>query len=810
MRYATRTTAGCARLALAAGAACIVASAGLVPPGVASAAAVRNPEDLLIVDCLLPGQVRKLGRVSQFITARRPIRTTQADCEIRGGEYVSYDRANYQTALQVWMAQAEQGDAEAQNYVGEIYSKGLGTAPDYGKAASWFEKSRAQGNKRAMINLGYLYEEGLGVGRDLGRALALYREASGAKDALLFASTVTAQAEAAQAEISSLQQTVAQQREEQAALRGEIDELRGELDQRRRALDSSRRELEEARAKVVEKQAAIAPPAQSAELKSLADKLGSRERTLATERATLEQDKSAWAAKLEADRAKLAALKAEETELSTKAAAGGAEAEAAKQSLERVRGQAAELALALDDAFGKMEALEKKLADNEKWVADENARFEAERKKMQDQLAASQQDRELLLLLEQQLGEKQKEVVRQREQIVNLQQQVAGGASAASTGVVLAGNPGPMLEILEPALTVTRGKPAASVRGAQSEIVGKVVARGGLKQVVVNGTPVTVDAAGVFRAAVPVAQQGSNVQVAAVDASGRRAALEFTLMASPTGGRAVAQAAPPPGAKTLPRGVELGKYYAVVIGNNQYGQYPALASASNDAQKIANLLKSRYGFETRLLVNANRFEILSALNDMREQLTAGDNLVLYFAGHGEIDAQAKQGYWLPVDAQPNQSQTWISNRAISDILNTMAAKHVLVVADSCYSGAMTRASVPTFANTLTAAQWGEWVKNTAQSRSRTALTSGGLAPVPDAGGSGTSLFARAFIAVLEDNNQLLEAQKLFRGVSASLALAATESALIQIPEYAPIQFAGHEAGEFFFWPKGGGARNAAP
>ena len=61
------------------------------------------------------------------MTARRPIRTTQADCEIRGGEFVAYDRANYQTALQVWMGQAEGGDAEAQNYVGEIYAKGLGT-----------------------------------------------------------------------------------------------------------------------------------------------------------------------------------------------------------------------------------------------------------------------------------------------------------------------------------------------------------------------------------------------------------------------------------------------------------------------------------------------------------------------------------------------------------------------------------------------------------------------------------------------------------------------------------------------------------
>ena len=93
-------------------------------------ASIRNAEDMMIVDCLLPGTVRKLGKMSTYMSARRPIRTIQSDCEIRGGEYVAYDRANYETALKVWMAQAESGDAEAQNYVGEIYDKGLGIAPE--------------------------------------------------------------------------------------------------------------------------------------------------------------------------------------------------------------------------------------------------------------------------------------------------------------------------------------------------------------------------------------------------------------------------------------------------------------------------------------------------------------------------------------------------------------------------------------------------------------------------------------------------------------------------------------------------------
>ena len=94
-----------------------------------------NGSEWLVVDCLLPGQIRKLGRGLTYLTQRRPIKTTSVDCEIRGGEYVSYDRADYKTALSIWLPQAQQGSSEAQVYVGEIYEKGNGLMPDYAVAA---------------------------------------------------------------------------------------------------------------------------------------------------------------------------------------------------------------------------------------------------------------------------------------------------------------------------------------------------------------------------------------------------------------------------------------------------------------------------------------------------------------------------------------------------------------------------------------------------------------------------------------------------------------------------------------------------
>jgi hypothetical protein len=451
----------------------------------------------------------------------------------------------------------------------------------------------------------------------------------------------------------------------------------------------------------------------------------------------------------------------------------------------------------------RMGALQKQIADNQAQLAAQQAQFDAERKRMQAAVAGSQQDRDLLILLEQQLSEKQREVGRQREQIVSLERQIGAPVVAGVTLASIGGDAGPLLEIIDPPLSVTRGKPAAMVRSgsASSEVLGKVVARAGLTSVEVNGKAVAVAANGLFRVNVPVATEGSTIKVAAIDRAGSRAALEFTLLPLASG-KAAASTATGNGVRPLPRGLKLGRYHALVIGNDNYAAYPKLSSAASDARKVAGVLQRRYGFEVKLLTDASRYDVLAALNELREGLLPEDNLVVYFAGHGELDAKSKQGYWVPVDGRQDDASTWISNRAISDILNTMQALHVMVVADSCYSGAMTRASVPSFNAAMNDAQWSQWVLDRNVSRSRTALTSGGLAPVPDASAGGNSLFAQAFVTALEDNNQLLEGQRLFRDISLTVAMAATEAALPQSPEYAPIQFAGHEAGEFFFRPKG--------
>lgn len=791
----------CAALALA-------ASAGILTPAPLSATVqTRNPEDLLIVDCLLPGQVRKLGRSANYMSARRPIRTTQADCEIRGGEFVSYDRANYQTALKVWMGQADGGDAEAQNYVGEIYLKGLGTEPDYTKAAQWFEKAAAQGSKRARINLGYIYEQGLGVPQDMAKALNLYREASGIdNDKLVFASTVTAEVQQAKAESAALKQQLSSEQQKSAELGAEVGKLKSQLQQKQQNYQKSQGELKELRGKLDAEQKKLGAESdpQYGKLKSDAD---ARERELAAKQQQLESEQQASAKKLADAEAEIAKLKARETE--AQAHAGG------EQDMAALRGSAVQLDTALRENRKQMTLLKQQLAQNEIQRQEAEAKFDAARCALVIEHAQNANAKNLLKLMEAQLSQKRQEVTIGRTQIASLQTQIDTDKSGAlppgfSTASV---NGNLRVEILQPALALTRGidKPAASVPPAQDgmDVVGRVSAPAGLTSVSLNGQNVEVDAGGMFKTHVAVTGEHTAVTVAALDKSGGKAVLDFMLVPGPGGSKSSART----GAlqvDTLPSGVKLGKYYALIVGNDTYGAYPALKSAGGDAKSIAGVLKARYGYDVHLLTNANRFEILSALNDMREQLKAEDNLLVYYAGHGEIDT-ARQGYWLPVDAQQNTPASWISNRAVSDILTTMDAKHVLVIADSCYSGTMTRSSLATFGGGMPDSAWGDWVKTMVAGKSRTALTSGGVQPVADAAASSEhSIFASALLTVLNSNNNLLTGQHLFREIAAGMALRSAGAGLQQAPEYAPIQFAGHEAGEFFLMPSSARSADTRP
>jgi hypothetical protein len=172
---------------------------------------VAQAEDLTVVDCLLPGKMRRMGTTVTWVTRPRPVKKTATDCEILGGQYILFDRANPTTALAVWRSAADAGDPTAQTYVGEIYERGLTGAPNPTEAARWYRKAADQGFARAQLLLGNLYEKGQGVQRDPVQALDLYRKAADlTEDKVVYLREAVAQAKAEYAAEAAARQTAAQ------------------------------------------------------------------------------------------------------------------------------------------------------------------------------------------------------------------------------------------------------------------------------------------------------------------------------------------------------------------------------------------------------------------------------------------------------------------------------------------------------------------------------------------------------------------------------------------------------------------------
>ena len=237
----------------------------------------------------------------------------------------------------------------------------------------------------------------------------------------------------------------------------------------------------------------------------------------------------------------------------------------------------------------------------------------------------------------------------------------------------------------------------------------------------------------------------------------------------------------------------LGNYHALVIGNNEYGDMPNLKTAVADAEAVSEVLESRYGFSVTKLINATRYDVIGAMSELRASLSYDTNLLIYYAGHGIVDPVTERGYWLPVDADQSNPANWVSNDDITDMLKAIPARHILVIADSCYSGTLTR-SAPI--NVETWEDRRAWLERMVGKRSRTALASGGLEPVADAGSGGHSVFAAALLNVLRENSEIVEAQALFAPVRKSVVLNAN-----QTPVYSDIRMAGHDGGDFIFAPK---------
>lgn len=191
-----------------------------------------------------------------------------------------------------------------------------------------------------------------------------------------------------------------------------------------------------------------------------------------------------------------------------------------------------------------------------------------------------------------------------------------------------------------------------------------------------------------------------------------------------------------------------GRQIAVLIAVDRYREWLPLRFPVRDAKRLKQVLTERYYItDTIELYNedATKAGILRRFDQLAQELRPEDSVFIYYAGHGHLDAATDLGFWIPQDGGTDlySQANWLPNAQVRALIGKMKARHVALVADSCFSGDILntmRSSAPEITN--------DYFRNAYARRSRQVLTSGASESVPD-----ESQFTRALIRSLEENDK---------------------------------------------------------
>ena len=91
----------------------------------------------------------------------------------------AYSNDDYAKALTEFKPLAEQGNADAQYWLGVMHHFGNGVTQDSAEAARWYQFAAVQGSANAQSSLGLMYSKGEGVNKDYGESFRWHRLAAG-------------------------------------------------------------------------------------------------------------------------------------------------------------------------------------------------------------------------------------------------------------------------------------------------------------------------------------------------------------------------------------------------------------------------------------------------------------------------------------------------------------------------------------------------------------------------------------------------------------------------------------------------------
>lgn len=197
--------------------------------------------------------------------------------------------------------------------------------------------------------------------------------------------------------------------------------------------------------------------------------------------------------------------------------------------------------------------------------------------------------------------------------------------------------------------------------------------------------------------------------------------------------------------------------YALIFAVNEYDEWGDLSNPVFDAKAIEDELSSYYGFETELVLNPERVEVLTKIREYAgKSYQEKDQLLVFFAGHGKFDEITRMGYLAAADSRISDevSDSYISHSAYRDYINNIPCDHILVVIDACFGGTFDQVLARAGSRGADAQYYEltktEFIERKLKYQTRKYLTSGGKTYVPDGRPGAHSPFARKMLEALRN------------------------------------------------------------
>ena len=81
-----------------------------------------------------------------------------------------FEKKDFASAIKLLVPLAQDGNVEAQYYLGQCFENGYGTKKDVVAAISWYEVAAESNHAESQVRIGYIYLNGIGVVVDVVKA----------------------------------------------------------------------------------------------------------------------------------------------------------------------------------------------------------------------------------------------------------------------------------------------------------------------------------------------------------------------------------------------------------------------------------------------------------------------------------------------------------------------------------------------------------------------------------------------------------------------------------------------------------------